>query len=228
MREPGGVGHAVVVVPDRVDAAAVGVAGAGQHVEGPQAAGADGKARRAVAAHRHAAGLFEHLPGAPDVTGEGFGAELAGALVAVAVAGQFMAAGHDAAHQRGVALGDPAQGEEGGFRAVLVEQGQDAVDVALDAAFPALPPLARDPGREGRDLEVVLHVDGQGVQGRGGRGQRSHGGRAQGCWGPAGGSSRGTAGLGPAAAAAVSFCSSVSTCTLMRSRRSRLRSSRCS
>jgi hypothetical protein len=72
VREARRVGHAVVVVPDRVDARAVAVAGARQRVEGPQVACADGKARRAVALHRLTGEVFEQLLGAVDVVEEGF------------------------------------------------------------------------------------------------------------------------------------------------------------
>jgi hypothetical protein len=58
------------------------------------------------------------------------------------VAGQLVAAVDDRPHQSRVALGDPAEREEGGLRAVPVQQRQDAVDVALDAAL-AVVPLVR-------------------------------------------------------------------------------------
>ena len=57
----------------------------------------------------------------------------------VAVAGQLVAAGDDAADQRRVALGDPAEGEERGVHAGAGELLQQPVGVGLDAARQRLP-----------------------------------------------------------------------------------------
>ena len=56
-----------------------------------------------------------------------------------AVAGDLMAGLGDAADQRGMALGDPAQGEEGRLHPGLVEQAEHRVGIALDAALQRLP-----------------------------------------------------------------------------------------
>ena len=69
----------------------------------------------------------------------------------------------DAPHQLRVALGDPAEREERRLGAGLLEQREDALDVALDAAGRAVPLRPRDVRRERRDLEVVLDVDRQRV-----------------------------------------------------------------
>ena len=85
---------------------------------------------------------------------------VAGALMAIAMAGQFVAAGDDAPHQVGIAFGHPAQGEEGGVDAVLGQHGQDALDVAFRPGIRAAShSRARDVRRERRDLEIVLDVD---------------------------------------------------------------------
>jgi hypothetical protein len=64
----------------------------------------------------------------------------------VAVAGQFVAAGDNAAHHRRIALGDPAEREERPLRAALFEDRQDALDVGFDAAFARRPAVAGDVG----------------------------------------------------------------------------------
>ena len=168
------VGHAVVVVLHRVDAGAVAVAGFEQHVEGPEVAHADREARRAVAQHGLAAQVFEQRLGALHVVGKDLARLLAGALVAIAVAREFVAAGDDVAHQLRVALGDPAQREEGGVCAALGKQGEQALHVALDAAGLRVPGATVEMRRQGRDLEVVFDVNGQCVGEPDGRGLEVH------------------------------------------------------
>ena len=83
-----------------------------------------------------------------------------------AVAGDLVAGLGDAADQRGVALGDPAQSEEGRLDPGLVEQVEHRVGVALDAVRERLPLVAADHLLEGADLEPVLDIDGKGVEHR--------------------------------------------------------------
>ncbi len=137
--------------------------GVGQHVQRPEVAVANGKTGRAVAQHLHAAGVLEHPLGTHHVVAEVGLVKVAHALVAVAVAGEFVALLHDAAHHGRVALSHPTQGEERGLGAFLGQDGQDAVHVAFDAALAAVPVAAADVGRHRGDLEVVFHVDGEGV-----------------------------------------------------------------
>ena len=79
------------------------------------------------------------------------------------MAGDFVAGVGDAADQGGMALGDPAQSEEGRLDSGLVEQGEHRVGVALDPARQRLPRVAGDHRLEGADLEPVLDIDGEGV-----------------------------------------------------------------
>src|SRR5690606_14841261 len=131
------------------------------------------EARRAVAAYRDAAGVLEQRLRAREVLAEGGRRLLARARVRVAVTRQFVPARDDLADHRRVALGDPAEREEGCSRLVPVEQLEDAVDVALDAARHRVPALAIDVRRERGDLEIVLDVDRHRVQDTGGgRGAR--------------------------------------------------------
>ena len=87
------------------------------------------------------------------------------ALMAVTVAGEFVAIGGDAFDQFRIALRDPAQGKKGGFGAVLVEHGQNTVHIAFNPAFPNRPFTSRNVRYEGRYLEVVFDVNGQRVCG---------------------------------------------------------------
>src|SRR6185369_8054286 len=70
------------------------------------------------------------------------------ALVRKAVARELMAAGDDAADEFRIALGDPAEREKRGMRAVLVEHLQDAVDVRLDASVQSVPLVTPDVRRK--------------------------------------------------------------------------------
>ena len=169
VREARRIGHAVVVVADRVDARAVAIARTRQTVERPQIARPDGKARCPVAGHLGAGQVFEHALGARDVGQERRPAEVAGAFMAIAMAGHFVPLADNAPHQLRVALGDPAQGEEGGFGVLLVEQREDAIDIAFDTAFALVPVGAGDVGSKCRDLEIVLDIDRQRVGDRSAR-----------------------------------------------------------
>src|SRR6185437_16342404 len=81
------------------------------------------------------------------------------AHVIEAVAGELMPLGDDAAHQRGMALADPARREEGGADAGSGEQIEQPLGVALDPPRPALPVLAADRPPEGMDLEIIFDID---------------------------------------------------------------------
>ncbi|MCG8459810.1 MAG: toll/interleukin-1 receptor domain-containing protein, partial [Holophagales bacterium] len=92
-----------------------------------------------------------------------FGLLFVDAEMCVAVAGELVALLDDAPDQRRIALGDPAEHEEGGRHALVGKELQNALAVALDPTGQALPIAARDLIGEGRDLEVVLDVDGHRV-----------------------------------------------------------------
>src|SRR5687767_6509383 len=57
-----------------------------------------------------------------------------------------------------MALGNPAEHEEGDARLRLVEQIQQPVRVGNDAALASLPARSSDDAVEGADLEVVFDV----------------------------------------------------------------------
>jgi hypothetical protein len=60
-------------------------------------------------------------------------------------------------------LRDPTEHEERGLDAVRIEELEDAIDVAIDPKLDAVPIRDAEMRLECRDLEVVLHVDGHGV-----------------------------------------------------------------
>ncbi len=79
------------------------------------------------------------------------------------MAGEFVPAGDDAADQCGMALRDPAEGEEGGVHAGIGEQLKHPVGVGFDPAFELVPSRAGHGVGEGLHLEVILDVHAHGV-----------------------------------------------------------------
>jgi hypothetical protein len=79
------------------------------------------------------------------------------------MAGQLMPAGDDVAHDRRITFGDPSQRKKSGLDSVLVEQGEDARNIAFYPAFTLVPISPVDVGRERRDLKIILDIDGQRV-----------------------------------------------------------------
>ena len=157
------VRFAVEIVADRIGGGTVAVAFLLQHRKGPGRARAEREGGRAIAGDRDAAGILEELPRAPHVGAELRGRERVHERMAVAVAGEFVALGDDAAHQARMALGHPAEGEEGGVHAGGGETIEDARDVGIDARREPIPGGPRNDGDEGLDLEIVLHVHRHGV-----------------------------------------------------------------
>ena len=80
------------------------------------------------------------------------------------MAGDLVAGSRDAPHERRCALGHPAQYEEGRAYAALRQDSQQALGVGLDAQFAARPAVARDRRTQRRDMEVILHVDGERIE----------------------------------------------------------------
>src|SRR5699024_9548498 len=85
------------------------------------------------------------------------------ALVAVTVAGDFMAGCVDVADQRGKPFGDPAEHEKGRADVLPPEHVEYAPRIGLDPGGPARPVLAPDASLEGRHLEIVLDIHRHGV-----------------------------------------------------------------
>ena len=73
-------------------------------------------------------------------------------LMVPAVACDFVAGLGGPADQGRVALGDPAQGEEGRLDPRLGEQVEDCARIALDALLQPVPLVAADDGLERADL----------------------------------------------------------------------------
>src|SRR5690606_19027663 len=123
----------------------------------------DREAWRAVAGHRHTARILERLSRAPDVRGELLAVESEHPRMVVAVARELVAGLDDPSHQRAIALGHPAQREEGRLDPGFGEEFEDAQHVVLDAQREMVPIAARDYVLERADLEPVLDVDRQAV-----------------------------------------------------------------
>src|SRR5687768_6284497 len=102
--------------------------------------------------------------GAAEVGAEALLAEVEDPLMVPAVAGDLMAGHGRPADQGRMALGDPAQSEEGRLDPGLGEQVEHRFGVAPDALLQPVPLVAADHFLEGADLEPVLDVDGEGVQ----------------------------------------------------------------
>jgi hypothetical protein len=77
----------------------------------------------------------------------------------IAMAGEFMAVGHDIADQPGVPLGDAAQHEESRGGAGGGEQVQHAAGIVLDPWRILAPVLAPDHAGKGRDVIIILDID---------------------------------------------------------------------
>jgi hypothetical protein len=87
----------------------------------------------------------------------------ASSIALPAVAGDLMAAPGHLTQQRAVALGEPAQREEGSLGLNLVEKVENFAHVAVDTVGQTAPLVALDHILERTDLEPVLDVDRQPV-----------------------------------------------------------------
>ena len=99
-----------------------------------------------------------------DVGAERVGCLVIDAMMGIAVAAKLVSAVDDAANRSWMALGDPAQGEEGACGRRHRRKGRStAVRVALDPARITVPVDAVDALGKRLNLEVVLDVDAHGV-----------------------------------------------------------------
>ena len=101
---------------------------------------------------------------AAQIGAEALRPDLVHQFVPVAMAGDFVAARRDLAHQLGMPLGDPAQHEEGGPVAGGVGGVEQPVSGIGDPGGQVVPARPLDQTREVGDLEVLLQVDAEGVQ----------------------------------------------------------------
>ena len=103
--------------------------------------------RRAIAHHRLAGEILENLAGAKDVVTEFAARELHRQHVAVPMSGNLVSAVGDLPDERGFALCDPAEDEEGGAPVALSEEVEDDLGGGDDASGNALPVGPRKTGR---------------------------------------------------------------------------------
>jgi len=157
------VGHAVVIVRDRINTRAIQISRLLDTRRRPTVGCTDGKARRTVALGFAAADVFKNDLRQLYVGEKRVRRLTGGPLVRISVARQFMAFGDDATDDFRIPLSDPSQREKSGLDAVLIEHCEDALDVALDATGNVRPVSARDVRRKCTDLEIILDVDRQGV-----------------------------------------------------------------
>ena len=163
--QPGlGAGDAVAVVPDGKDAGVYQKPLLDEDLQGPQRLLGDRETGGPVGRDRLADGLLQHVARPPQVGTKLLWRLLVDQTVPVAVRADLVPAGMDLADQFGMTLADPAENEERGLHPVAIEQLENAVGVGLDAAFPAVPLVAADVFLKGRDLEIILDVDGEGVE----------------------------------------------------------------
>src|ERR1041384_936235 len=114
--------------------------------------------------HCDAARIFEQLLGAHNVAGKHRPRLLTGAKMRPAVRSQFVTIVDDGSHQPRIALCNPAESEKRRLRLAIGKQLKDAIDIPFDAALAAVPLVPLDMREESLDLEIVLHIDGHGVE----------------------------------------------------------------
>src|SRR5690606_22695358 len=134
VRVPLAAGEAVAFPLHREEAGVVAVALLDQDVQRPLAPRDDGIARRPVTQHVDSCYVLQDGLRAADAGAELEGRDRDHAVVAPAVRGDLMPGLGDLPHQVGIALGYPAEDEEGAGRLVLREQLQDPAGAPVDPA----------------------------------------------------------------------------------------------
>src|SRR6185503_6780884 len=129
----------------------------------PERSPHDREGGRAVADDRSARGILDRGLAPPHILSELRALQPSDHLVTVAVARDFVAPGLDRPHESAVPLGDPAEHEERGGGAGLVQHVQEPLGSADHAALEARPLLRPDHPRESLRMEILLYVEGQGV-----------------------------------------------------------------
>ena len=129
----------------------------------PRGSAVDGVARGAVAAHRQPREILENQLSPRHILAKLDWRELMDTRVIVAVARDLVAIGNDATQKCRVSLCDPAQDEERGLHSVGTEQIEHAVGAELDSRLARIPLCPRYRLLEGRNLEILLDVDRQGI-----------------------------------------------------------------
>ena len=155
------LGVSVAVAPYREQARIVLVALLHQYVQRPFLAFHNRETRCAEPDYFASGDLLEGMLGSPDRLAKLRSRKLRHSAVIMAVRGYLMSAGGDATHEVTMSLGDPAKHEEGGRRAVPFEETEELIDRCLDSALPPIPRLSGHVRLQGRDVEVLLYVDGE-------------------------------------------------------------------
>ena len=104
--------------------------------------------------------------GADNAVAEFGAGDVGETLVAKTVAGQLVAGRANVAHQRGKALGHPAEHEKRGADIMTPEKLQHTPGIGFDTHRPTGPILAPNAFFESGNLEIVLDVYRHGVDDR--------------------------------------------------------------
>ena len=133
------IGHAIVVMLDRINAGAVAITCLGQTIKRPQIAFTNRKAGGPITLDLNATNIFQQFLGRNDVLLECRFTQVTGAFMAKAMACEFMARFHNRAHQRWIPLREPAQREKSCLRSVGIKHLENASNIALHAALTGVP-----------------------------------------------------------------------------------------
>jgi hypothetical protein len=160
----------VSVVANREDRRVVLEALLGENVERPEGTIRNRVARCSITPGTNPHRVFDRSAGPPEIFAEALGADLVDQLVSVAVAGDLMAALCNLAYERRLSLGNPSQHEERRLVLGFLERLQQRLGGGHHPRRQSWPRVAIDHPLEVGDLEVLLQIDGEGIQGHGHQG----------------------------------------------------------
>ena len=161
IRKSGGIRDAVHIMVDGEDTRIVPKTQLLQDVQRPERFLGDGVGWRPVAEDRATAHFFENRLGLVGILAEFLSGKVVDPAVEIAVAANHVAAIGDIPDQLRIPFRDPAHDKKGGLDAMGSEELQDLTGVSLDPAFLPMPILRLDNSLEGRDMVVVLNINGE-------------------------------------------------------------------
>src|SRR5258708_35794723 len=150
-------------VPHRVDAGVISESKFLEHIKGPLGSGGDRKAGSAVACDVQADCVLDRFPRDARVFVERATVKAKHGAMAVAMAGDFMAAIRNLAHERREFTSDPTQHEDRGTSAVLIEHIEQSRYARPNSRWHLVPFHIVDGPRGDFCVEVVFQVDAEGI-----------------------------------------------------------------
>ncbi|MPN45194.1 hypothetical protein SDC9_192761 [bioreactor metagenome] len=102
-----------------------------------------------------------------DIGVEALGGLVTCSFMTITMTGYFMTGRNDLANDAWIALRNPSKRKKSRFGCVLIEHGENAVNILLNAAFPAIPFAFGNVRCQRRYLEIILDIDRQRIN-RGG------------------------------------------------------------